>query len=243
MLKNRKFIFQLILIWYRMITTLIHKYFIDQYVTDKITKKICLINNLKAKFTSILFLAIALFSSTYDFIIGQKILAYNVFILHFKTDIILLVFSFVFLIYVYFNQVVELKEIKKHHRLIHGAISVIIMSWGAVKSGLTLLSEENQYYIYILTILIISILFYFPFIISFLQFIYSYVFLWLIHLVFNIPFKSAFHDLFYIFIFITISFIISRILYYHKIKYLIKEHEIAKLKNYISKNNKTNLVT
>ncbi|MFO7829823.1 MAG: hypothetical protein R6V23_14455 [Bacteroidales bacterium] len=223
-----------------MITTLIHKYFIDQYVTDKITKKICLINNLRAKFTSILFLTIALISTLYDFLIYQKIIDYNIFILHFKTDIILLVFSFIFLIYVFFNQVVELKEIKKHHRLIHGAISVIIISWGAVKSGLTLLSEENQYYIYMLTILIISILFYYPFMISFLQFIYSYVLLWLIHLVFNITFKSAFHDLFYILFFITISFIISRILYYHKVKYLIKESEISKLKKHINKNGKVN---
>lgn len=221
-----------------MITALINKYFIDQYVTDKITKKICLINNLKAKFTSILFLAIALFSSTYDFIIYQKILTYQVFMLHFKTDIILLVFCFIFLIYVFFNQVTDLKEIKKHHRLIHGAISVLIMSWGAVKSGLTLLSQENHYYIYILTILIISVIFYFPFIINFLQIFFSYLLLWLIHLLFNISLKSAFSDMIYILIFITISFIISRILYYHKVKSIIKENEISKLKQHISKNGK-----
>lgn len=221
-----------------MVNSFINKYFIDQYVTDRITKKICLINNLRAKFTSILFLTIALISTLYDFMIYQKILNYDVFILHFKTDIILLVFCFIFLIYVFFNQVTDLKEIKKHHRLIHGAISLIIMSWGAVKSGLTLLSEEDHYYVYILTILIISVIFYFPFVINFLHLLFSYLLLWIIHLFFNINLKSAFHDMIYLFIMITIAFIISRILYYHKVKFLIKENEISNLKKHISKNGK-----
>lgn len=216
----------------------IQKFYFDKNVTEKVKDKLCLINNQRAKFGSILFLIIAFFSTLYNFIIYQKTIEPKIFFLHFKVDTILLVFTIVFLLYVFYNQIKELSEIKKHHRLIHGAISLIIISWGAVKSSLTILSDENNYYIYLITILITSVIFYFPFIMYLSQVIFSYTLLWLIHLLLDISFKTFFFDLGYIFIFIMISFMISRILYYYKVKSLMKEREISKLKKYINHNGK-----
>ncbi|MFP4024635.1 MAG: hypothetical protein ACLFVR_08915 [Thiohalospira sp.] len=221
-----------------MINKFIQKFYFDKYVTEKVKNVLCLINNQRAKFGSILFLIIAFFSTLYNFVIYQKSIEPKLFFLHFKVDIILLVFTIVFLLYVFYNQIKELSEVRNHHRLIHGAISLIIISWGAVKSSLTILSDDNNYYIYLITILITSVIFYFPFVMYLSQIIFSYLLLWLIHLLFDISFKTFFFDLSYIFVFLIISFTISRILFYYKVKFLLKEREISKLKKFINHNGK-----
>lgn len=219
-----------------MISSIIHKLYIDKYVTENIKKNLCFINNQRARWGSIIFLIIALFSSLYDFAVYQKTVVSKIFLLHFKVDIILLVFTLLFLLYVFYHQVKKINEIKNQHRVIHGAISFLIILWGTVKSSLTILSEDMNYYIYFITILITSVIFYFPFIMYLSQLFFSYLLLLLTHLILDISFQSFVYNLGFIFILLMISFMISRILYYYKIKFLFKEKEISKLKQYLHNN-------
>jgi hypothetical protein len=139
-------------------------------------------------------------------------------------------------LYVFYSQVKEENQIKKHHRIIHGAISFLIITWGAVKSSLTILTQDLNYYIYFITVLITALIFYFPFAMYLSQVIFSYLLIWLIHLLVDTTFKTSMYNLGFIFILLMIAFTISRILYYYKVRFLMKEIELNKLKKYIHQN-------
>lgn len=219
-----------------MIKNLIYKLYIDHYITPRISRHLCFKNNLRARGICILFLFIALISTIYDFLIYKNTVDFKLFIAHFKADIIFMILTIIFLLYVFYNQVKKSNEIKRQHQFIHGAISLLIISWGAVKSSLTLLTDDINYYIYFITVLITAVTFYFPFIIYLSQIIFSYLLLWLIHLLLDITLKTFFFNLSFIFILLLIAFFISRVLYYYKVKHLMKEEEITKLKKHINQN-------
>jgi len=217
-----------------MINSFLHKIYVDQYVTKNISKSLCYTNNIRARFICILFLFIALLSSVFDFLIFKHTVIHQLFILHFKTDIIFLICTILFLLYIFYNQVKKVKEITKYHRIIHGAISLIIILWGTIKSSLTILTNDVNYYIYFITVLITAVIFYFPFIMYLSQVIFSYILLWLTHILLNISFNDFLYNLGFMFILLMIAFIISRTLYYYKVKSLLKEREITKLKQHIN---------
>ena len=110
-------------------------------------KKFCFMNNIRSKYFTISILVFSLLLCTYDIIILQKSIQFKFFLSCFKTDLILLVSSFLFMLFIFFNQVKSYKEIKQQHKFIHGLISFFILCWSAIKaSSFTHVSESYIYF-------------------------------------------------------------------------------------------------
>ena len=204
---------------------------IPPYLNKEILKKLCFINNLRAKFFTIAIVCYAIFISTYDVVFNQRLLSRQDFLLQFKLDIILIVFSVIFTIYIYFNQVKSAKYIKKYHQVIHTTISFFILCWSAMKACNSSFSSEILIQIYIISAFIVSIVFFFPF--------YSYIFQLLGSILFYIfialYFQIDINEVFYLGIFnlglLMLAFLVSRLLFHQKVEYFLKEYELFRLKD------------
>lgn len=208
--------------------------FFSQSLSQDFIKKLCYTNNIRAKYLTI-FLIICSFAFTfYDISILQKISENKVFLRHFKTDIIFLVFSFVFALYIFFNQVKSYKDIHKHHRYIHGIISIFILLWSVFKSVVLIKFNSGNYEIAIIGMLLTSFLFLFPTVVYISQIVITLVFTGIVSLIYNLTLSNILNDLIFLFIIAIISTVISRYITYLQVKILYKETEINRYKRKVN---------
>ena len=157
----------------------------------ELIKKFCFINNIRSKYLTIGLLILALILTSHDVVITQKTKQFHFFLSQFKTDLILLVSSVVFTIYIFFNQVKSYKEVTNQHKFIHGLISLFFICWSVVKTTFYLSNGGTNIYFLIASIFIVSILYVFPFYIYFSQILFT-IFLFSIFLLFiNMEMKNV----------------------------------------------------
>jgi len=188
-------------------------------------KKFCFLNNIRSKYLTISLLCISVLLTSYDILILQITEDFVFFLINFKTDIILLVASFVFMIYIFFHQVKTYKEINKQHKLIHGLISVFILCWSAFKTSIYVENNESCLYFYISSVLILSIIYLFPWYIYISQFIFSIFFFSISLILVNMNVINVFYNVLIIFFFYLISLVGSSYIYYLQTNLFIKENE------------------
>ena len=199
-------------------------------VNNEFIKKFCFINNLRSKYLTICLLIVSVILTSYDILILQKVSDFKFFLINFKTDLILLVASFIFMVYIFFNQVKSYKEIKKQHKFTHGIISLFILCWSSFKTLIYLESDIQSTYFLIGSILIISIVYIFPRIILFLQISFTVLFYIIGLLMLHMPFNKVIFDVLFIALFFILAFIISIYIYGIQTKLLLKDTELSSLK-------------
>ena len=204
---------------------------IPPYLEQEIYVKLCYINNLRAKFLTIGLVLYSIFISFYDVLFSQKIREHDEFISHFKLDVILVVFSVIFTIYIYFNQVKSAKHIKSYHKTIHTIISFFILCWGAAKACNSSFNMEIVPQVFLTSVFITTIVFYFPFYNYLLQLLISIFFYLIIALYYQIEIDLIFRMGVFNLIIIALIFLTSRLLIHQKIEYFLKEYEINRLKD------------
>ena len=192
-------------------------------ISKDISKRLCYLNNIRSKYFTILLIVCSSVYAFYDIIILQKLIDYKVFLIHFKTDIIFLVFSFIFTLYIYFNQVKTYKKIRNHHKFIHGFISLFILAWSFFKSIILIKYGNGNLNIAIIAILLTSFLYLFPLQIYLGQLIFTLVFAFVILLLFNFTINEIFGDIIILIIISFISIIISRYVFYLQNKIFLLE--------------------
>ena len=204
---------------------------VPPYLDQEINKRLCLVNNLRAKFFTIALVFYALFISSYDVVFSQRTRVQGDYISQFKLDLVLIVFSVIFTIYVYFNQVKSAKHIKSYHRTIHTLISFFVLCWGAAKACNSSFSEDVIIQVYLVSVFITSFVFYFPFYNYLLQILMSIFFYIFIALYYQIEIDQIFNLGAFNLILVILAFVISRLLIQQKIEYFLKEYEINRLKD------------
>ena len=197
-------------------------------LSEDFIKNLCFLNNLRSKYFIIILILCSLAFTFYDISILQKLNEYNVFLIHFKADIVFLVFSFIFALYIYFNQVRTYKNIQYHHKYVHSVISIFILSWSVFKSIILIKYNNGNFNIAIISIFISSFLFIFPFAIYLGHLIFTLVFALIMSLLFNFTIHEIFNDILFIIIISCISIIISRYIFYLQLKIFVKESEVIK---------------
>jgi hypothetical protein len=204
---------------------------IPPYLQQEIDKKLCFANNLRAKNFTIALVVYSLFISTYDVVFNQRIHQQGEFLSQFKLDLILIVFSVIFTIYIFFNQVKSAKHIKSYHRIIHTIISFFLLCWGAAKACNSSFSQEILIQVYLISVFITVFMFYFPFYNYLFQLLLSIFFYIFMGLYYQIEIDEIFRLGFFNLLLIMIAFLISRFLVYQKTEYFLKEYEIFRLKD------------
>ncbi|MCK5028521.1 MAG: hypothetical protein KAR57_02730 [Bacteroidales bacterium] len=211
--------------------TLLHKLFINPHnISSDYTKRFCFLNNIRSKYLTIFLILISAAFTFYDISVLQYTHDKTVFLIHFKTDIIFFVFSFIFTLYIYFNQVKSHKNILKHHKLVHGIIALFILTWSVIKSILLVKYNDGSYYLAAISILVCSILYIFPIAVYIGQIIFTFLLAVVVSFLFNFTIDNVINDLAFIAIILFLSLIISRYLFYLHIKIMYKELEILKYK-------------
>jgi len=198
-------------------------------------KKICLINHIRSKFFTILLILFALLYCFYDVFILKKTLVNEEFVLHLKADIVFLVLSFFFTLFIYFNQVKSSQKLKTHHRYIHFVITIFVLLWSAFKSVIFVKFNEGNYNLAIICILITSIIYLFPFIMYSIQLLINLLFIITTNLVFQITITEIAKSIYMVILISVLAMIISRIMFYQQHKILTKEKEVLQFR----KNHKT----
>lgn len=198
------------------------------------TRRLCFLNNIRSKYLTVLLILCASIFTFYDVYILQKITQKEAFIINFKADIIFLVFSFIFALYIFFNQVKSHKDIRNHHKYIHGIISLFMILWSIFKSVVSIKFGDGDYSIAIISIVLTSFLFIFPTLVYLGQLIFSSFFALLISLIFNLTISQIFEDISIIIIISFIAMIISHYILHLQHKVLMKELEIIKYKTRIN---------
>jgi len=211
--------------------------FYSQNLSEEFIKKLCFINNIRSKYLTIFLIICSLAFTFYDISILQKVSENMVFLIHFKTDIIFLVFSFVFALYIYFNQVKTYKNIQKHHRYIHGIISLFILFWSVYKSIILIKYSGSNYHIAAVGLLVTSFLYLFPTMVYMIQVSFTLLFATVVSLIYNFTFNEIIKDILFIFIISCLSIIISRYIFYLQVKILYKESEVNRYKKKINPSN------
>jgi hypothetical protein len=204
---------------------------IPPYLEQEIYVKLCYINNLRAKFLTISLVFYSIFISSYDVLFSQKLRQHNEFVSQFKLDIILIVFSVIFTIYIYFNQVKSAKHIKSYHKIIHTIISFFILCWSAAKACNSSFSNEIIPQVFLISVFISAVVFYFPFYNFLLQLLVSIFFYVIIALYYQIEIDLIFRMGVFNIIIVSLAFLTSRLLIHQKIEYFLKEYEINRLKD------------
>ena len=214
--------------------TLLHKLFINSgNLSSDYIKRFCYLNNVRSKYLTILLIFISSIFTFYDISILQYTHNNAVFLIHFKTDIIFFVFSFIFTLYIYFNQVKSHKYILNHHRFVHGIIALFILSWSVIKSVLLVKYNDGTYYLAAISILVCGILYIFPTIVHLGQIVFTFSLAVAASFLTNLTINEIINDLSFIAVILFLSFIISRYLFYLHIKIMYKESEILKYKKNI----------
>lgn len=208
----------------------IHLLFNQHRISEDHLKRFCFLNNIRSKYLTVALVVVALFFTLYDFVIVQNTVSFDDFLLHFKTDLVFLVFSFVFVLYIFFNQVRTHKNIRRHHRFIHGIISLIILSWSVLKSIFLLQNSGGNYNIAVLCILITGLIYVFPSAVQLFQLFFIFGMAIIISLIFNFTLTKIISDIYMLAIISAISYIVSRYLMYLQLKIFFKEKELIKYK-------------
>lgn len=204
---------------------------IPPYLEQEIYIKLCFINNLRTKFLTIGLVCYSILISFYDVLFSQKLRQNDVFVSQFKLDIILVVFSVIFTIYVYFNQVKSAKHIRSYHKVIHTIISFFILCWGAAKACNSSFSNEIIPQVFLISVFISAIVFYFPVYSFLLQLLVSIFFYVIIALYYQIEIDLIFRMGVFNLIIVALAFLASRLLVHQKIEYFLKEYETNRLKD------------
>lgn len=191
-----------------------------QNISKDITKRICFLNNIRSKYFTILLIICSSVFASYDIIVLQNLIDYNVFLIHFKTDIIFLVFSFIFTLYIFFNQVKTHKKIRNHHKYIHGFISIFILIWSFFKSIILIKYGNGNFNIAIISLLITSFLYMFPFYVYLGQLLFTLLFTFVVLLLFNFTLSNILSEVIILLIISFITFIISQYVFYIQTKLL-----------------------
>ena len=209
--------------------TLLNKLFINPHnLSYDYIRRFCFLNNVRSKYLTIILIMVSFVFTFYDISVLQKTCEKDVFLIHFKTDIIFVVFSFIFTLYIFFNQVKSHRHILNHHKYVHGIISLFILTWSVFKSILLIKFNDGTYYVAVISILVTSILYLFPLTIYISQILFTFTFAVAVSLLFNFTINKIIHDLSFIVIILFLSLVISRYLFYLQIKILNKESEIIK---------------
>ncbi|HAF27445.1 MAG TPA: hypothetical protein DCG75_00210 [Bacteroidales bacterium] len=195
------------------------------HVSEDFSKRLCFLNNVRSKYLTIFLILLASVFTFYDIFILQKVSDSHIFLLHIKADIIFLVFSFIFALYIFYNQVSNHHKIKNHHKYIHGIISLFMLSWSVFKSVILIKFEDGDYSIAITCILASCILYIFPLYVYLSQLLFTFVFAVIISLLYNITFHEIINNIMLLSTILVFSMIISRYIYNLQIKILIKEKE------------------
>lgn len=204
---------------------------IPPYLKEEIYIKLCFINNVRAKYLTVALVIYSFFISAYDVFFNQHIKHRHEFLSEFKLDLILVVFSVIFTIYIYFNQVKSAKHIKSYHKIIHIVISFFIMCWGAAKACNSSFSMELVPQVFLISVLITTTVFYFPFYIQLFQIVTSIFFYVIIALYYQLEIDLIFRFGIFNLIIISLGFLTSRLLFHQKMECFLKEYEINRLKD------------
>jgi hypothetical protein len=105
------------------------------------------------------------------------------------------------------------------------------MCWGAAKACNSSFSMEIVPQVFLISVFIATIVFYFPFYIFLLQLLISIIFYVIIALYYQIEIDLIFKLGAYNLLIIALAFLISRLLIHQKIEYFLKEYEINRLKD------------
>ena len=131
-------------------------------ISDDSVKRLCFLNNVRSKYLTILLILCAIIFAFYDIRILQKTQPFDIFLFHFKSDLVFLVLSFVFALFIFFNQVKTHREIHIYHKYIHGIIAMIIMFWSVIKSVVFIKYSDGDYNIALVCILLTGLIYIFP---------------------------------------------------------------------------------
>ena len=200
----------------------------SHHLSPDFIKRICFINNIKSKFLTVILIVSALFFSFYDISVLQNTSDSHLFLLHLKADIIFLVFSFIFALYIYFNQVKTYHTIQKHHKYIHGTISLFILLWSTFKSVIFIKYSEGNYNLAIICILSTSLIYRFPFRVYFGQIALTIFFALVLSLLYHFTINEIVKSMYILILISFISLIISQSIFYLQHKILLKEKEILR---------------
>jgi len=201
--------------------------FTNEQISEEYSKRFCFINNIRSKYVIVVLISIALCLNCYDIFILQKKIDYNYFLTHFKSDIILLVFSFAFALFIFFNQVKSHVQIHNYHKIIHGIISLFILCWSAFKTAISLLDGHSNYFILVIAVIFISTIYHFKSIAQLFQYTLSILFLASSFLLYNIAISEFIKELVYMAVIFAVSFGISRHLFHMQLTIFNKEAETA----------------
>jgi len=193
-------------------------------------QRLCFQNNVRSKYLTLALVAIGLVFASYDILILQKTLTFNVFLIHFKTDLVFLVLSSVFTLYVYFNQVKTHRDIQKHHKYIHRVIALAVLIWSVFKSVIFVKFNGGNYNVAIICILTTGFIYVFPSVIYFAQLALTVLLALITSLIFNFTVYQIIKDLYILVTIALISFIVSRYIFYLHLRIFSKEKELARYK-------------
>ena len=200
----------------------------SHYVNSDFIKRICFLNNVKSKFLTIALIISSLIFSFYDVSVLQKTSDSHIFLLHLKADIIFLVFSFIFALYIYFNQVKTHHTIQKHHKFIHVIISLFILLLSTFKSVIFIKYSAGNYNLAIICILATSLIYQFPFRVFFGQIALNLFFALVLSLLLHFTISEIVKTIYILVIISFISLLISQSILYLQHKILLKEKEILR---------------
>lgn len=204
--------------------------FRSENLNTEIIKKFCFFNNVRSKYFTVIILLLSVILSSYDILILQKIANFKFFLVNFKADIVLLVSSIIFTVYIYFNQVKSYKEIRKQHKFIHGIISLFILCWSALKSIMYNTVSTDNLYFFIGFILLFSVLYLLPKNIFLFQSAFTISFFIACSFMFNLKLDYVFKNLVFIVLFYVLAFIVSRYIYHLQYQIILKDKELEKYK-------------
>ncbi len=205
-----------------------------QNIGPDFLKRFCLLNNIRSKFLTVFLLICSSLFVLYDFFIIQKTSSTELFLLHFKADIIFLVLSMTFTLFIYFNQVKTHHNLQNYHKYIHGIISLSVLIWSVFKSILFIKYGNGSYSLAFISILLTSLIYLFPTLFHFVQLFFVCIFAIIISLTMSITINDIIYDFSILVVFIFLSILVSRYIFYLQYKVLLKEKEILKYKRKVS---------
>lgn len=199
-----------------------------QKLNNSQIKRLCFQNNLRSKYLTFFFVICSLLFSFYDVFILKKLVSAEEFLYHFKADIVFLVFSFVFALYIFFNQVKTYEHIHFHHKYVHGIISLFILLWSTFKSVIFIKYGEGDFNIAIICILLTSIIYIFPPIVYLTQLLFTFVFAIFSLLMYHFTISEISKRIILLIPILLISLLISHYIYNLQIKILTNESGIIR---------------
>jgi hypothetical protein len=197
-------------------------------ISNDYLKKFCFLNNVRSKYLTVTLIITALLFAFYDLKIIQNTQTFDVFLLHFKTDLVFLVLSFVFTLYIFFNQVRTHHDIRPHHKYVHGIISITVLCWSVIKSVLFIEYSGGNYNLSIICMLLTGAIYVYPSLVQMIQLFFAFFLAVFISLLLNLSISRIVEDVFILFIIALITYIVSRYILYLQLKILIKEKELVK---------------